>query len=180
MNRIVQNHITWIPVILFAILVSTSCRTKQLSHGRPAVESPEMLSRKFGVRITTKDYLPLYREASGWLGTPYRGGGNNRRGVDCSGLVVAVYREVYGKSLARSAAGILQMNCTKVKRKNLREGDLVFFHTGGGKRSTPTHVGIYLKNNRFIHASSSRGVMVNSLSEPYYLRTWITGGRVKR
>jgi lipoprotein Spr len=144
------------------------------------VESPEALSRKFGIRITDKDNLHLYRVASGWLGTPYRMGGNSRSGVDCSGLAVIVYREVYGRSLARSAADILKYNCRSIKRDHLREGDLVFFHTGGGKRTVPTHVGIYLKNNRFIHASSSRGVTVNSLSESYYLRTWLTGGRVKR
>ncbi|WP_286076278.1 C40 family peptidase, partial [Parabacteroides goldsteinii] len=61
----------------------------------------------------------------------------------------------------------------------LQEGDLVFFKTGGGKKKTPNHVGIYLKNGKFIHTSTSRGVMVSSLSEPYYTRSWITGGRVK-
>ena len=82
--------------------------------------------------------------------------------------------------LARSSADMLKYNCKKVSRAKLQEGDLVFFKTGrGGKRGVPNHVGIYLKNGRFIHTSTSSGVMVSSLSEPYYTRTWLTGGRVK-
>ena len=107
-------------------------------------------------------------------------GGSTKRGVDCSGFVSIVYREVYGKQLARSSADMLKYNCKKVSRAKLQEGDLVFFKTGrGGKRGVPNHVGIYLKNGRFIHTSTSSGVMVSSLSEPYYTRTWLTGGRVK-
>jgi lipoprotein Spr len=90
-----------------------------------------------------------------------------------------VYREVYGRRLAGSSANMLKYNCRQVRRSGLREGDLVFFRTDGGSRKIPNHVGVYLKNDRFVHASTSRGVTVSSLSEPYYLRTWITGGRVK-
>ena len=83
-------------------------------------------------------------------------------------------------TLIRSLADMLKYNCKKVSRAKLQEGDLVFFKTGrGGKRGVPNHVGIYLKNGRFIHTSTSSGVMVSSLSEPYYTRTWLTGGRVK-
>ncbi|MCC8144595.1 MAG: NlpC/P60 family protein [Tannerellaceae bacterium] len=106
-------------------------------------------------------------------------GGTTRKGVDCSGLVTNIYREVYGKQLARSSADMLKHNCRKVGRSRLKEGDLVFFQTGGGRKKTPNHVGIYLKNGKFLHASTSKGVMVSNLSEPYYIRTFITGGKVK-
>ena len=86
---------------------------------------------------------------------------------------------VYGKQLARSSADMLKHNCKKVSRANLKEGDLVFFRTGKGRKKVPNHVGIYLKNGKFIHTSTSNGVIVSSLSEPYYVRTWLTGGRVK-
>ena len=86
---------------------------------------------------------------------------------------------VCGDCVSRSSADMLKYNCKKVSRGKLQEGDLVFFKTGGGKKKTPNHVGIYLKNGKFIHTSTSRGVMVSSLSEPYYTRSWITGGRVK-
>jgi lipoprotein Spr len=101
------------------------------------------------------------------------------RGVDCSGFAGTLYREVYKEPFSGSSADILKYNCKKVKRSSLREGDLVFFRTSGNKKKIPNHMGVYLKNGRFVHASSSKGVTISSLSEPYYLRTWLTGGRVK-
>jgi lipoprotein Spr len=158
-------------------LLVSSCGTKrQVQAGG---DKPVELSRRFGMRITDKDNLLLYTTASHWLGTPYRFGGNSRRGVDCSGFTAILYREVYNKSLAASSADILKKNCKKIKRTALREGDLVFFRTDRGNRKIPNHVGVYLKNERFVHASTSKGVIVSNLNEPYYLRTWISGGRVK-
>lgn len=99
------------------------------------------------------------------------------------GLFQGLWRLCFARfmenSWQRSSADMLKYNCKKVSRGKLQEGDLVFFKTGGGKKKTPNHVGIYLKNGKFIHTSTSRGVMVSSLSEPYYTRSWITGGRVK-
>ena len=143
-------------------------------------KGPKELARLYGVRITEYDNIFLYNEGARWLGVPHRLGGSTKRGVDCSGFVAIVYREVYGKQLSRSSADMLKHDCRKVSRAKLKEGDLVFFKTTrGGKKSVPTHVGIYLKNGRFIHTSTSSGVVVSSLSEPYYTRTWLTGGRVK-
>ena len=88
-------------------------------------------------------------------------------------------KNIYRKKLERSAADMLKKNCKRIRRGKLREGDLVFFYTGRGRKKRPNHVGIYLKNGKFIHTSTSKGVMVSSLSEPYYLRTWMCGGRVK-
>jgi len=121
----------------------------------------------------------LYNAGAQWLGVPHHMGGTTKRGIDCSGFVVLLYREVYGIKLARSSSDILKRNCRKVSRGQLKEGDLVFFQTGQGNRRTPNHVGIYLKNGRFIHVSTSLGVTVSQLDEPYYMRTWITGGRAK-
>lgn len=143
-------------------------------------KGPKELARLYGVRITEYDNIFLYNEGARWLGVLHRLGGSTKRGVDCSGFVAIVYREVYGKQLSRSSADMLKHDCRKVSRDKLKEGDLVFFKTTrGGKKSVPTHVGIYLKNGRFIHTSTSNGVVVSSLSEPYYTRTWLTGGRVK-
>ena len=154
--------------IFFLLICLTSCGSKkQQKVALPADFTPE-------------DNIFLYNEGARWLGVRHKLGGSTKRGVDCSGFVSIVYREVYGKQLARSSADMLKYNCKKVSRAKLQEGDLVFFKTGrGGKRGVPNHVGIYLKNGRFIHTSTSSGVMVSSLSEPYYTRTWLTGGRVK-
>lgn len=123
----------------------------------------------------------LYLEAASWLGVGYKYGGNKRStGVDCSGLTGLIYQAVYGKTLQRSSADVLSVDCRRIGKGELREGDLVFFRTDGKKTSTPNHVGIYLKDNKFIHSSTSRGVIVSSLEQDYYVRNWIAGGRVKR
>ena len=68
-----------------------------------------------------------------------------------------------------------------MSRTGLTSGDLVFFSTSGGGNTVDniSHVGIYLKKNKFIHASSSRGVVVDDLNTKYYVQHWVTGGRVK-
>lgn len=167
----------FILVFIFALVLLSSCKTSQ--RYLPGTPTTKELSAKLGLKVTESDYRYLYAEAAGWLGVPHRLGGNSRKGVDCSGFVAIVYRKAYGKQLARSSAEMLKYNCKKIGKSKLREGDLVFFRTGSGKKKIPNHVGIYLKSGKFIHTSTSKGVMVSSLSEPYYLRSWITGGRVK-
>ena len=128
--------------------------------------------------IAMDDNHSLYVEAAKWIGVPYRSGGTSRRGVDCSGLTYNIYRKVYRKRLERNSDEQRKENCHKIRKGKLREGDLVFFHNGRNKRRA-THVGIYLKNNRFIHTSSSQGVIVSTLDEPYYQKCWMQGGRVR-
>ena len=175
-----MTHCKYLLSLLCLLFLLTACGSKKQHIALPAdFKGPKELSRLYGVRITPNDNIFLYNEGARWLGTPYRMGGNTKRGVDCSGFVAIVYREVYGKQLSRSSADMLKHNCRRISRAKLQEGDLVFFRTGKGKKNVPSHVGIYLKNGRFIHTSTSKGVIVSSLSEPYYTRTWLTGGRVK-
>ncbi len=134
---------------------------------------------KLGVNASSTDNARLYSECASWLGAKYQYGGTTKSGVDCSGFVYMVYKAVFGKTLTRQSAGMLTDNCTKITKSQLREGDLVFFRTDGKKSSTPNHVGIYLKENKFIHASTSKGVVVSDLLQSYYVTNWITGGRVK-
>ncbi len=143
-----------------------------------AVDSYGYLSRRLGISIGKhdKENLELFTVAEKWLGVPYRYGGNTKKGCDCSGFVSQVYKAVYGKSLERNSAAIRDKNCSKIRRSQLRTGDLVFFKTGSSRKIN--HVGIYLKDNKFIHASSSKGVIVSSLEEKYYIRTYVCSGRV--
>lgn len=165
---------------VFILLLSGCASRKKQQVALPAdFKGPKELARLYGVKITPDDNIFLYNEGARWLGVPHRLGGLTKKGVDCSGFVSIVFREVYGKELARSSSDMLKHNCKKIGRGRLQEGDLVFFRTGGSRRKTPSHVGIYLKNGRFIHTSTSSGVMISSLSEPYYIKTWLTGGRVK-
>ena len=126
--------------------------------------------------IKMDDNHSLYVEAAGWLGVPYRSGGTNKRGVDCSGLTSSIYKKVYHKKLERSSEEQRKKDCRKISKGKLREGDLVFFHNGR-KKKRATHVGIYLKNGKFIHASTSRGVIISNLNEDYWKKHWLSGGR---
>lgn len=109
------------------------------------------------------------------VGSPYRLGGNSpETGLDCSGFVGHVYREVAGVELPRDARSISQA-AQPIARDELRPGDLVFFNT---LRRPFSHVGIYLGDDRFVHATSSRtgAVMVSSLNDRYW-RTRYNGAR---
>lgn len=112
-----------------------------------------------------------------WLGTPYKYGGDSKQGVDCSGMVMQVYKTVYNKSLHRSAYDIMDKDCKKIKFSKLKEGDLVFFATS--TTGKVNHVGIYLYDDKFVHASSSKGVIISSLTNNYYVRTFKTAAKVK-
>lgn len=131
-----------------------------------------------GFDVEETDDWPLLIEASQWLGVRYVYGGNTKNGVDCSGLTTQIFKKVYGIQLHRRSVDQYRKNCRSVHRSHLQMGDLVFFATGKS-RTTVSHVGIYLKNNLFIHASSSRGVVVSDLNSNYYVRNWVSGGRVK-
>lgn len=135
--------------------------------------------QSLGLQESRKDNFVLYTEVASWLNTRHIDGGMTRNGIDCSGLVSIIYKNVYGITLERSSARIFKNNCQKISISRLREGDLVFFNTTKKGSSDINHVGIYIKDNKFVHASTSKGVIISNLDENYYRKTWVCGGRVK-
>lgn len=129
-----------------------------------------------GIELNSKDNKELYAAIDRWYGTPYQYGGCTTDGVDCSCFVDHIYEEVYGVKLHRVAADI-QKDVTLIGRNQLREGDVVFFTNSNGKVS---HVGIYLKDDMFVHSSTSRGVTVSLLSNTYWNKHFYKGGRHKK
>jgi len=111
-------------------------------------------------------------EIEHWYGTPYVYGGSTKNGTDCSGFTQSVYRTV-GIEIPRRASRQAAA-ARNVSRGSLRPGDLVFFNTSG---SGISHVGIYLGDGHFAHAATSRGVVRESLSHPYYTTRFVQGGR---
>ena len=126
------------------------------------------------VKTSEKTEGHLWQEAATWLGTPYRYGGTDRAGIDCSGLAGYLFREVYGVDLPRTVSAMLKEG-RGVGGKNYQEGDLLFFKNS---RTGPAdHVGVYLGDQQFIHASTSAGVIIDRLDDDFYRKRLITARR---
>lgn len=171
-------------VILLAGLLSAlpSCSRQAYPDGardsaRERKERAAAYSQVLGFRVTHRDDLRFYGEIVSWMGTPYRHGGNSRGGIDCSGFVYAVYRNVYNKPIDRTVETMQERSTVRIDKRRVETGDLLFFVMRGGKKAT--HVGIYLKSGYFVHASSSRGVTIDNVSDGYYKTAWRRAGRVK-
>lgn len=118
----------------------------------------------------------LLDEAYSWQGTPYKYGKSQKhKGTDCSGFVMEAFNKSLGVKLPRNSAKQAEA-CRKIKRSELKAGDLVFFHARGSKKVS--HVGLYVGEDCMLHASSSRGVMVSRLSDPYWQKAFHSCGRV--
>lgn len=115
----------------------------------------------------------LLRIIDEWYGTRYVYGGATKRGIDCSALMQVFFASLYGIALPRTAKQQFDMS-RRISRTELKEGDLLFFNTTGGV----SHVGMYLTNNKFVHASSSNGVTISDMFDPYYASRLIGVGRV--
>ncbi|RYY57006.1 MAG: hypothetical protein EOO09_04220 [Chitinophagaceae bacterium] len=143
------------------------------------VEKASSLQFKYAVLLNTEveelQDTKLIESVDEWYGTRYRMGGTGKTGVDCSAFVQAVCLTTYALALPRTAREQYR-TCEKISTTELKEGDLVFFNTTGGV----SHVGIYLRNNKFAHASSSQGVTVSDLFDPYYLKRFIGAGRLDK
>jgi len=113
-------------------------------------------------------------EIVGLLGTPYVYGGSGEDGLDCSGFTLRVYDRSASRKLARSAEEQFYQG-DEVERDALRFGDLVFFKTAGRRAS---HVGIYIEDDLFAHASTTSGVTISSLESSYYTQRYVGARRI--
>lgn len=121
----------------------------------------------------------IVAKAKQYLGCPYVYGASGPNSFDCSGFTSYIYRQ-FGYSINRTASTQFNGNGTSVSRENLQPGDLVFFRDFGSSKSA-THVGIYIGNGQFIHASSSSsasGVKISNLADSWYAARYVGAKRI--
>ncbi|MES2329843.1 MAG: NlpC/P60 family protein [Bacteroidota bacterium] len=144
------------------------------------IESAGMLQLKYAIAtdatVEKMNNIPLLETIDKWWGTKYCLGGFTNDCIDCSAFTQIVLRDVYQVALPRTSQE--QYNaCEKIELEDLREGDLVFFNTAGNDVS---HVGVYLLNNKFVHAATSGGVMISDLNEKYWQPRFRGAGRIRK
>lgn len=165
------NHAAWILILLALLLNNCAATSRQI---KPAVAEPAAAADSAVQHPPTLEQR-LRLEVQKWVGTPHKLGGTDHSGVDCSGFVQRIYRDLFGLKLPRTTAD--QVKCgIKIQAEPLETGDLVFFLPSGNVR----HVGIYLGGGEFAHASKTSGVMVSSMDDPYWRHTYWTSRRVLR
>ncbi|WP_263458509.1 C40 family peptidase [Brenneria tiliae] len=150
-------------LLMLASLILAGCS----SHRNPPPDA--RLSDSIMVVAQLNDQL------NQWYRTPYRYGGLNRNGIDCSGFVYLTFRDRFGIRLPRSTDAQTEIG-EPVDRDSLMPGDLLFFKTGSGGNGL--HVGIYDKDDQFIHASTSQGVIRSSLDNVYWKRAYWQARRI--
>lgn len=164
-------------LVVFCSLSALNAQTKTKETNK--LEDPDNLASQYfsqvmGVAVDATSNIKLYKFIYEWIVTPYRFGGNTSKGIDCSAFTKAIYDKVFNTTILRNSRDIFSM-VDPLSKDELKEGDLVFFKI---KSRSITHIGIYLGDNRFAHASSTRGVVISNLNEPYYSRYFYKGGRI--
>ncbi len=172
-------------IILSLLLLIYSCKTHNIVNNNAqkikinstAVNNKSFYkeySIKLGYQLTGNEDMDYIKMVASWIGVPYKFGGCTREGIDCSCFVNTFYNDFFGITLKRRAEDMLS-DIHTVDTTKLYMGDLIFFKITGQKVS---HVGLYISKRRFIHASTSKGVMINSMDEPYYQKHYQGAGRV--
>lgn len=152
-------------LILTALL--SGCSSNRPVSTIPAEQPPLDLSNPHWVKET------LYAQYGEWRSVKYKAGGLSKNGVDCSGFVFLTYDSRFSIKLPRSTDA--QVNTgAEISQSKLVPGDLVFFRTG----KTTRHVGIFIEDRKFLHASTEKGVMISSLDDQYWSRAYWKSIRV--
>jgi lipoprotein Spr len=162
-----------------------ACKSKKLAENSSQTNSTKEVgisknlktkyAEKLGVNTNEINNQKLYSFIDDWYGVPYKYAGKDKKGIDCSGLTSTLYLNVYQKSISSNTKALVN-EVKQIKKSDLKEGDLVFFKIDSDKVS---HVGVYLQNQKFVHASTKKGVMISDLNEPFFQKTYHSSGRVK-
>lgn len=178
-QELLYMHVLFFWVAALVLGPTTASAQMSWSPVLPSLEPDPIVSEAISAGSRTEMLMDeAVRErflslAADWEGVRYRIGGNSRAGIDCSALVQTWFLDAFGTQLPRSSREQFQVGET-VERDGLRPGDLVFFRN----RRSISHVGVYVGEGRFAHASSSQGVTVSALEEAYWARRYAGARRV--
>lgn len=154
------------------LTLATGCSKSNGPYLMPEQIAPEKGAPSFSYQKSDSLQENLFGFYLSWRGTPYRLGGLSQSGIDCSGFVLLAYRDIFGLKLPRTTREQSHYG-KRVKKSELRTGDLLFFKTGRFQN----HVGLYWQEGTFIHASTSKGVMASSLNNPYWTKNFTKATR---
>ena len=169
-----------IRIILFFLLfpfivVAQSKKTKQPTKSKSQKQSIEQFYAKYQLAPDSALSPYLYYQVYDWAGTKYKYAGKSKNGIDCSGFVSKMYKNTYCINLLGRSRDIWPA-VKAIEKTDLIEGDILFFKIKKGQIS---HVGVYLGNNKFAHASVHSGVIVSDLNDDYYKKYFFKGGRIQ-
>lgn len=174
-------------ITIFALLLTAACASQQTTdnraqpgHAKQQMTKPANMPVEDEVNaLITRSQMAddVLLQAMAQIGVPYRWGGSSpQTGFDCSGLIGYVFNNSMNIKLPRSTTEMMRLKAPVIERSRLRSGDIVFFATSGGRRVS--HAGIYVGDNRFIHAPSSGGkVRIDSLDMPYWNKAYLQAKR---
>lgn len=164
-------------IIASACILQSCSSSKKNSTDKTNKEFSAQLQRKYaallGVSNSEIINIKLYAFIDKWLNTSYSYGGQDSKGIDCSGFTQLLYDEVYQKKLPRTSASQYELIN---KKKKLSEGDLVFFTTVKDRKIS--HVGVYLHNNKFVNATN-KGVAISDITQSYWKTRLVGAGSIE-
>ena len=174
-------------ITIFALLLTAACASQQTTDNRAQPgHAKQQMTKPANMPVEDEVNALISRsqmaddgllQAMAQIGVPYRWGGSSpQTGFDCSGLIGYVFNNSMNIKLPRSTTEMMRLKAPVIERSRLRSGDIVFFATSGGRRVS--HAGIYVGDNRFVHAPSSGGkVRIDSLDMPYWNKAYLQAKR---
>ncbi len=168
------------PIFKFSILIAIvilifgcPAKPRQVYRPQPVIQKKKTALPAPVNYSSSRIRAKIMNEFSHWKGTPHKMGGYSKRGIDCSGFTHYIYAKLFYLNVPRSTKKFLTAG-VKIKKSRLQPGDLVMFRP----HSYPRHIGIYVGNNKFIHASTSKGVMMSDLDNPYWKKHYKMSRRI--
>lgn len=170
-----KNKATLLVLLFISFSGMAQQQSASVDHDWFTAHERNYYCQSFGFEVPQQWNKRLYDTLENWMGTPYKWAGGNHEGTDCSGFVNALYMNVYQNNIGARQSADIYSKILKVDKDELCEGDLVFFRI---RKKRISHVGLYLGDNKFVHASSSNGVIISDLKDPYYRKYYAGGGRL--